>query len=46
MGNRRGAYGVVGERSDGKGLFGRPWHRWEDNIKIDFRKPSEGVEWI
>jgi hypothetical protein len=34
MGNRRDVYRVVGERSDGKGLFGRPWRRWEDLLKF------------
>ena len=24
----------VGERSDGKGLFGRRWRRWEDLLKL------------
>ena len=34
MGNRRYVYWVEGERSDGKGLFGRPWRRWEDLLKL------------
>jgi len=29
MGNRRGVYGVVGESSDGKRIFGRSRRRWD-----------------
>jgi hypothetical protein len=32
---RRGVYrGLVG-KSEGKGSFGKPRYRWEDNIKMD-----------
>jgi hypothetical protein len=41
MGDRRGAYGVLVRRSEGKRSLGRPRHRWEDNIKIHLRQ----VEW-
>jgi hypothetical protein len=34
---RRGIEGLVGE-AEGKGSFGRPRHRWEDNILWIFRK--------
>jgi hypothetical protein len=34
-GERRGVYrGLVG-KSEGKGSFGKPRCRWEDNIKMD-----------
>jgi hypothetical protein len=43
MGDRRGAYRVLVGRSDGKGPLGRPRHRWEDNIKIDFQEVGWGT---
>jgi hypothetical protein len=43
MGERRGVYrGLVG-KPEGKRLLGRPRRRWEDNIKMDFRKWDVGV---
>jgi hypothetical protein len=27
-----------GVRPEGKSPFGRPRHRWEDNIKMDFKE--------
>ena len=38
MGERRGVYRVLVEKSEGKRLLGRPRHRWEDNIKMDLQK--------
>jgi hypothetical protein len=38
MGERRGVYRVLVGRPEGKRPLGRPSHRWEDNIKIDFRR--------
>jgi hypothetical protein len=32
----RGVYRVLVGRPEGKGPLGRPRHRWEDNIKMDF----------
>jgi hypothetical protein len=27
--------------------LGRPWHRWEDNIKMNLKKVGcEGMDWI
>ena len=43
MGDRRGAYRVLVGRPDGKGPLGRPRHRWEDNIKIDFQEVGWGT---
>ena len=34
MGGRRGAYGVLVGRPEGKRPVGTPRHRWEDNIKM------------
>jgi len=33
MGKRRGTYGVLVGKPEGKRPFGRPRRRWEDNIK-------------
>jgi hypothetical protein len=33
-GEKRGAYRILVGRPEGKRLFGRPWHRWEDNMKL------------
>jgi hypothetical protein len=34
-------------KPEGKGAFGRPGCRWEDNIKINLReKEFGGVDWI
>jgi hypothetical protein len=38
MGKGRGIYRVLVEWPEGKRLLGRPGHRWEDNIKMDFRE--------
>jgi hypothetical protein len=38
MGEGRGVYRVLIGRPEGKRPLGRPWRRWEDNIKMDFRE--------
>jgi hypothetical protein len=35
MGERRGVYRVLVGKPEGKRQLGRPWRRWEDNIKVD-----------
>jgi len=35
MGERRGLYSVLVGKPEGGRPFGRPKHRWEDNIKMD-----------
>jgi hypothetical protein len=35
---RRGVYRAVVLKSEGKRTFGRPRHRWEDNIKMDLQE--------
>jgi hypothetical protein len=35
MVKRRGTYGVLVEKPEGKRPFGRPRRRWENNIKSD-----------
>jgi hypothetical protein len=37
MGKRRGAYRVLVGKPEGKRPFGRPRHRWDDNIKMDLQ---------
>jgi hypothetical protein len=37
MEERRGVYGVLVGRPEGKRPLGRPRHRWKDNIKMDLR---------
>jgi hypothetical protein len=41
MGERRGAYWALMGKPEGRRPLGRSKHRWEDNIKMDFRE----VEW-
>jgi hypothetical protein len=40
-GEKRNAYRVLVGKPEGKIPLGRPRHRWEDNIKMDFRE----IEW-
>jgi len=40
-GERRGTYGVLVGKPEGKRSLGRPRRRWEDNIKMNLKK----VEW-
>jgi len=47
MGDRRGVYMVLVGKSEGKRPLGRPRHRREDNIKMDFQEVEYGgMEWI
>ena len=48
MGEGRGVYGVLVGKPEGKRPLGRPRHRWEDNIKIDFQELGcgGGMDWI
>jgi len=33
-------------KPEGKRSFGRPWHRWEDNIKMDLQEVGcGGMDW-
>jgi hypothetical protein len=46
MGQRRGVYRVLVEKTEGKRALGRPRRRWEDNIKMDFQKVCwDGMDW-
>jgi hypothetical protein len=42
MGERRGAYGVLVGKPEGRRPLGRPRRRWEDNIKMRV----EEVGWV
>jgi hypothetical protein len=47
MGEERGVYRVLIGRSERKRPLGRPRHRWENNIKMDFREiVIDGATWI
>jgi hypothetical protein len=47
MREERGVYRVLVGKPEGKRPLGRPRHRWEDNIKMDFQKLGCGVmDWI
>ena len=43
MVERIGLYKVLVGKPEGKGPFGRPRRRWEDNIKIDLQELGCGV---
>jgi hypothetical protein len=38
MGESRSVYGVLVGKPEGKKPHGGPRRRWEDNIKMDFKK--------
>jgi hypothetical protein len=47
MGEERDVYRVLVGRPKGKRPLGRPRHRWEDNIEVDFREIGiNGANWI
>ena len=47
MEERRGVYRVLGGKPEGWRPLGRPWHRWEDNIKMDLQEVGcGGMDWI
>jgi hypothetical protein len=47
MGERRGVYRVLVEKTGGKRQFGKPKRRWDDNIKIYLQEVGCGVmEWM
>jgi len=47
MGESRGVYKVLVGKPQRMRPFGRSWHRWEDNIKMDLKEVGcEGMDWI
>jgi hypothetical protein len=43
MGDRRDACRVLMRKAERKRLFGRPKHRWEDNVNIDVQEVGCGT---
>jgi hypothetical protein len=47
MGQGRGMYRVLVGKPEGKRPLGRPWCRWEDNIKMDLQAVGyEDMDWM
>jgi hypothetical protein len=47
QGEKRGVYKGLVWRCEGKGSFGKPRSRWEDNIKMDLHELLSGcINWI
>ena len=47
MGDRVGACRFLMGRPEGKRTFGRPRHRWKDNIKMGIKEVGRGdMNWI
>jgi len=47
MGEKRGTCRILVGKPEGQRPLGRPRHRWEDNIKMDFQEVGcEGMNWI
>jgi hypothetical protein len=46
-GKETGVYRVLVGKPEGKRPRGRPWRRWEDNIKVDLQEVEfGGWDWI
>ena len=47
MGEKRGVYRLLVGKLRGKRPLGRPWRRWEDNIKMELQEVGGGgMDWI
>jgi hypothetical protein len=47
MFERRGVFGVLMGKPEGKKPLGTPRHRWENNVKMDLQGVGcGGVDWI
>jgi hypothetical protein len=47
MGEERNVYKVLVGKPEGRRPLGRPWRRWEDGVRMDFRETGLGdVDWI
>ena len=42
MWERRGVYRVMVGKPEGKRPLGRPWRRWEENVKLDLQEVGWG----
>jgi len=43
MGDKRGVHRVLMGKPERKRPLGRPWHGWEDNIKMDLQEVGWGA---
>jgi hypothetical protein len=47
VGEWRGVYRVLVRKPEEKRPLGKPWRRWEDNIKMDLQEVGcGGTDWI
>ena len=47
MEDRRGSYGILVGKPEGKRVLGRHQHRWENNIRIELQEVGwGGIDWI
>jgi hypothetical protein len=50
MGEMRNTYNILTAKPEGKRPFGRPRHKWEDNIRMDLTeiwwKVWSGCNWL
>jgi hypothetical protein len=47
MGEKRNAYMILVGKPEGKRPLGRPRHRWDSSIKMDFREIGwGGMDWL
>jgi hypothetical protein len=46
MGEKRGAYGILMGRPEGRRPLGRSRRRLEDNIKMDLQEVGWSMDWI
>ena len=46
MGEKRGAFRLLVEKSGRRGPLGRPRFRWKDNIKMDLQEMGWDMDWI
>jgi hypothetical protein len=47
MGKGRGVCRVLVGKPEGKKPLGKPWRRWENNIKVDLQKVGcWSIDWI
>jgi hypothetical protein len=43
IGERRGVYRFLVRQPEGRRTFGRPRHKWDDNIKMDLQEVGWGA---
>jgi len=47
MGEMKNAYNILVEKPEGKSQHGKSRHRWDNNIRMDFREIEwQGINWI